>query len=215
MYHKRKKFIINTLFVVILLALSLSVFFEVPRELVEEHLSDNPFLIAGVYLALLIVTTVIAPFAGLPLAPVTSLAVGPFLTSILSIVGWTIGAMIAFIIARYIGKPILVRFVDIQKVERYERQIPERHVFLWLVFLRILIPVDVLSYAIGLASTVRFPVYILSTVIGVTPFSFIWVYGGHAILEKNYTILFIATILGLLLFSVAVYGYWRQRYKGK
>ena len=215
MDKKKKKIFFSSLLIIIIILAGFSVFFELPKEWVENRLAGNGVLVGLTYTALLIVTTVLAPLAGLPFAPVAALEIGPALTTLLSVIGWTIGAVIAFLIARHIGRPMLIRLVDMQKVEKYESYIPKRHVFLWLVFLRVIIPVDVLSYAIGLASTIQLPLYTLSTALGVIPFSIIWVYGGHAFIERNYTSFFIFAGFGLLLFFVSVYVYLQRRKKLK
>lgn len=49
--------------------------------------------------------------------------------------------------------------------------------FWLLVFLRMILPVDFLSYAIGLLSQINFWKFSLATFIGVIPFSFLFSYG--------------------------------------
>lgn len=202
----------NVLFIIFVVLLTLSFFFDTPRMYAEEHLGDSKIITGIVYTALIIVTTVFAPFAGLPLSPAVSIIVGPFLTAIYSVIGWAIGAYIAFFIARHLARPYLSRFVDTKHLERYESYIPEKHLFWWLIFLRVIMPVDILSYAIGLASSVRFPMYAVTTVIGITPFSFIWAYGGNAILEKDYAVLTMISAIGLALF-ISSFSFYYARHK--
>ena len=213
MNEKKGNVVIGSFFIVVIMLVSFSVFFDLPRDLAEKYLTGNNFFVGFLYTVLLIVTTVFAPFAGLPFSPITSLIIGPFITTILSVVGWTIGAVIAFLIARYLARPVLSRFVNMERVKKYEEYIPQKHIFLWLVFLRILIPVDILSYAIGLASSIRLLTYTTATFIGIIPFSFIWVYGGHSFVEKNYTPLFFFIGLGLLIFVVSMYVYYRYNHR--
>jgi uncharacterized membrane protein YdjX (TVP38/TMEM64 family) len=177
----------------------------------EERLSDNKFTTSIVYFSIVTITTVFAPFAGLPLSPVVSVIIGPFLTSVFSIFGWTIGAMIAFFISRHLARPILYKFVDINKIEKYESYIPENHLFLWLIFLRIIIPVDILSYAIGLTKRINFSMYAITTFIGVIPFSFIWAYGGHSLIEGDYVAFYIFSGLGAILFFLSLAYYYTQK----
>ncbi|MFC1731680.1 TVP38/TMEM64 family protein [candidate division KSB1 bacterium] len=198
----------DILFVIIVIVLTLSLFFEAPRLYAEEQLGDNNITTGLVYLFVVIATTVFAPFAGLPLAPAVSIIIGPFLTAIYSVIGWTIGAIIAFFIARHLARPFLSRFINMKRLELYESYIPKKHIFFWLVFLRVIIPVDVLSYAIGLTRSVRFPMYLITTVIGIIPFSFIWAYGGYALMERDYTMFYAFSGTGLLLFFISIMYYY-------
>ncbi|NQV93119.1 TVP38/TMEM64 family protein [Candidatus Kaiserbacteria bacterium] len=197
------------IFFVVLLTLSL--FFDVPREYVEGLLGDSKITVGMMYILIVITTTIFAPFAGLPLAPTTSIIIGPFLTAVCGVFGWTIGAVVAFFISRHLARPFLGRFVDLSRVEKYEKYIPEKHIFLWLVFLRIIVPVDILSYAIGLTRRIRFGEYVISTFIGVIPFSFIWAYSGYALIERDYAMFSIFSGAGLLLFFMSLMYYYTRR----
>lgn len=130
------------------------------------------------YIILGIVATVIAPLSSLPFLPLVSLLYGWFLAAMFSIVSWSIGSLIAFLIARRYGKGIVKRFVSLERVEKIEARIPKEHFFWTIVLLRIIIPVDALSYALGLFSTIKTRKYMLATVIGITPFAFVWAYFG-------------------------------------
>lgn len=203
--------ILNILSVSLVILFVLSFFFEVPRAYVEEHLGVSKAMVGVTYIFIVVVTTVFAPLAGLPLSPAVSVIIGPFLTAIYSILGWSIGASLAFFIARYLARPILCRLVNMTRVERYESYIPERHMFWWLILLRIIMPVDVLSYAIGLTKRVGFPLYAVTTFIGIIPFSFIWAYGGYSLLEQNYVTLSFVLISGALLFFLSLMYYYIKR----
>lgn len=66
------------------------------------------------------------------------------------------------------------------------------------------VPVDILSYAIGLFASVSLRSYILATFMGITPFAFVFPYAARASLWLQ--------ILGGILALIAVYlGYRRVR----
>lgn len=163
------------------------------------------------FILLFTLVTVIAPLTALPLVVPASAIFGPFLTSIYSIIGWTLGAMIAFLIARYLGKPILTSFVSLEKLEKYEKYFGGRVEFFGLVLLRMVLPVDLLSYAVGLLSKISFKKYMLATVIGITPFAFIFAYIGDALVQKQYTtfIIFSAGAVFLFGFIYIIYKIYR------
>lgn len=148
------------------------------------RVNDNSIGSVAVFVFLLIATTVFAPITVLPLIPAAALIFGAFLTSLLSIIGWTLGAMIAFLLARFLGRTVLQSIVSLEAVERLEKKIGRRTEFWYVVFLRVIVPVDILSYALGFLSNISFGSYVLATVIGITPFSFIFAYGGEALLKN-------------------------------
>lgn len=130
------------------------------------------------YIVLGIIATVVAPLSSLPFLPLVSLLYGWFWAAIFSIISWSIGSLIAFWIARTYGKSIVKRFVSLERVEKIEARIPKERFFWTIVLLRIIVPVDALSYALGLFSTMRTWEYMLATVVGITPFAFVWAYFG-------------------------------------
>lgn len=130
------------------------------------------------YIVLGVVATVIAPLSSLPFLPLVSLLYGWFLAAIFSIISWSIGSFIAFWLARRYGKNIVKRFVSLERAEKIEARIPKERFFWTIVLLRIIIPVDALSYALGLFSTITTREYMLATVVGITPFAFVWAYFG-------------------------------------
>lgn len=99
---------------------------------------------------------------------------GVFIAGLLSIIGWTIGSMIAFLLARKYGVSLIKKFIPLNKINKLEQKIPKENVFWGIVFLRMIIPVDILSYALGLFSKIKFKRFTLATLIGVSPFAFIW-----------------------------------------
>jgi uncharacterized membrane protein YdjX (TVP38/TMEM64 family) len=163
----------------------------------------DPVMSAFVLVALLVVATVIAPVTVLPIIPAASAVLPPFAVGVLSIVGWTIGAVIAFLIARAFGRPLVIRFTNAEELIRYERMIPEHVEFLTLIFLRMLVPVDVLSYAVGILSArLTLLHYTLATAIGVAPFSFIFAYGGAAFWRGEYLGMAGFFVAGVLFYAI-------------
>lgn len=149
-----------------------------------------------VYTAVTVVAVVIAPVSTLPLLPIAVGLWGSFVAALLSILGWTIGSVVAFFIARHFGRPVVHRFVDLHKLEQFEKALPEKHIFWSLVFLRMALPVDVLSYAVGLFTKIRFLTYFSSTVFGVLPFAFVFSYA--AVLPPHYQLVAGAVGIGAL-----------------
>lgn len=131
-----------------------------------------------VYILITAIAIVIAPISTLPLIPIATNLWGWSVAGALSIVGWTIGAQIAFVLARHLGKPFIKKIISIEKLNSFEDRIPKSNLFWTVVFLRMTVPVDILSYALGLFSQMRSWPYFWSTLIGITPFAFVFAYVG-------------------------------------
>jgi len=156
------------------------------------------------YTLIVIASIVFAPVAVMPLMPLASGLWGWQITALLSIVGWTIGAAIAFGIARKYGKKLIKKIVSLNEIEEFEKRIPKKNIFLTIVFLRMTVPVDGLSYLFGLFSRISFKTYILATIIGITPFSIAFSYaGGISIVWQGAAL---AIALGILFVGIWVAG---------
>lgn len=156
------------------------------------------------FIGALIAAVVLAPVTVVPLIPLAGSVFGPFWAGVLSVIGWTLGAIAAYLLARYIGKPIVKYIVPLESIEKFEARLSGQATFWGLVALRIVVPVDVLSFAVGLFTRMPLYPYALATLIGVTPFSFIFSYGGTALAEGSIGRLVTISVVGLLLFFVVL-----------
>ena len=150
-----------------------------------------------------IIATVIAPLSSVPLLPVVSSIYGWFIAGLLSVIGWTIGSVIAFWLARRYGMPLVKKIVSLESINNIEKRIPEDNLFWSIVFLRMVVPVDFLSYLLGLFSHIKYKTYFWATLIGVTPFAFILAYLGTLPLVYQiitFTIAAIFILVGLLIY---------------
>lgn len=171
-----------------------------------ERLMGDSILAPLAFFTVLILAVVAAPIAALPLIPLASSLFGPFATALISIFGYTVGAIIAFLLAQKVGRPVLRYFLPLEDIEAWERRLPRGVSFWGVVLLRMAVPVDILSYALGLLSALPLKTYTLATFIGVTPFSFIFAYGGAAWSSGS-----ILTLLGIIFAGLVVYIYvWRR-----
>lgn len=148
------------------------------EENITSIVSDNSTLGMLYYVIITAVAVVVAPVSTLPLIPIASVAWGWFIAGVLSILGWVLGSQIAFLLARRYGKPLVQKMVSLERLERYEKRLPEKNIFWTVVLLRMVVPVDVLSYAVGLFSEMKSRTYFLATILGVIPFAFIFAYTG-------------------------------------
>jgi len=172
-------------------------------------LEENIVISMIVFVLIATVEAVIAPLSIFPLVPLASSLFGWFLTAVLSIIGWTLGAFIAFKISRVYGKPLVKKIVSLQKIEDFEKKLPEEHLFATIVLLRMFIVVDFLSYALGLFSKIKTSTYMYATILGLIPFAIVTSYLG--VVPLGYQIIGVA-IGGLI---ILVGGWLTLRYINK
>src|SRR4030042_6483979 len=140
--------------------------------------SDNVAIILLFYLAILVAEAVIAPINTMPLIPLASAVFGWWQAAIYTLIGWTLGAFVVFIISKKYGKLLIRKLVSLEKLEKYERIIPTEHIFINIIILRIFMPIDVVSYALGLFTNIKKSTYLLATLIGYAPLAFFVAYLG-------------------------------------
>jgi len=195
------------LFFVLFAVVVAPLFFPAPINYLRTLIDGNTFTSACIYIILHIIGTVAAPIATLPLVPIAAVFFGPFYTALYSIFAWSVGAAIAFKLARHVGRPVLSRFVDLDAVWRFESWAPRGAHFTTVLLLRMMLPVDVLSYLLGFVSTISFRVYMSATVLGIAPFAFIYSYLGIALFGRSVAQLIFLSAGAVVLFAVAYFSY--------
>lgn len=143
----------------------------------EEWITAHRILGIAVYMIFVAASVVLLPFSSLPLLPLAARVFGVWWTAMLSILGWWIGCLIAFQIAR-LGRRYLEKVTSLEAVDRMEQKIPKDIGFAGIVILRMILPVDVTSFALGLFKHLPFSAYAVASLIGITPFAFVWSYAG-------------------------------------
>lgn len=153
---------------------------------VHQHESDIALVLGNgdigsaaifIFLTALFVIFII-PLDIVLLIPLGVILWGPVSTALMSITGWTLGALVAFGIARTYGLPLVKKLVGEHRAMMFGEHIPAHDLFWSVVFLRLLVPVDLLSYALGLFSPLSWRKYLLATALGVTPLGFFFAFAG-------------------------------------
>ena len=96
------------------------------------------------------------------------------------------------------------RYMSLERLRTFEKRFSRHDLFWTVVFLRMTVPVDILSYALGLFSTISARSFFVATIIGVTPFAFMFAYVGTL---PPYTQILALGLAGLL---VATLHFARQ-----
>tara|TARA_Y100000310_G_scaffold142407_1_gene141943 strand:+ start:7875 stop:8528 length:654 start_codon:yes stop_codon:yes gene_type:complete len=171
--------------------------------LVQSNLDFFKDLIGGsvygllIYVLVILLAMVVAPISSIPLIPLMSNVWGWKVTGAVSIIGWTLGSIIVFWICRLWGVKIVGRLISLRQVHAWESKIPQENLFFVVFWLRMIIPVDILSYALGLFSKIKFWPYTIATFLGVIPAAFALAYLGTLNFSFQLIIFLIAGIIFL------------------
>lgn len=150
------------------------------------------------YFLITVMAVVAAPLATLPLTPLAASIWGWWPVLLVSVAAWQTGAIIDFWLARKFGRWLIGKFANLKKVDELTARFPQKEQFITVFLLRMIIPVDILSYALGLTN-ISWRVYFWATFLGIIPFAFIFSYGG-GLIDSAQIISLVAG--GILLFWV-------------
>jgi uncharacterized membrane protein YdjX (TVP38/TMEM64 family) len=167
------------------------------KQFIDQHTIQG----VVVYIVLNILDAVIAPGATLPLIPIAARAWGHVAAALITTVGWTAGSLVAFYIARRWGSPIVKKLTSMERVKRLRPYVP-KHPFWSVVLLRLVIPMDGISYVLGLFTEMTWPSYAVATALGLTPSAFILSYIGTT--PRAYDIIVFGVggaVLGWIIYS--------------
>ncbi|MBX4215462.1 VTT domain-containing protein [Candidatus Parcubacteria bacterium] len=196
---------LGSAFAVLAIFIAVSWFVRTHEELVVSWVAKGGGWSMPLYFALGVVAVVVPPLSNFFLIPVAAAAWGVVTTGLLNVSGWGIGAIIAFYLARRFGEPLKRKFPSLGVFPYVEALVAERHPFWSVVLLRMTIPVDVLSYALGFFTKLSWRVYLSATFAGIAPFAFYFPYASRLPFRYQF-ILLAATTTAFL-----VYGYLRLR----
>ncbi|MDP2683685.1 MAG: VTT domain-containing protein [bacterium] len=121
----------------------------------------GPLVIIGI----IILETVIAPIPGTIVPIVIGALYGIWPGLLYAWVGNIIGSIIAFWIARKLGRPVVKKIVSEEKIDKYDNYLQNRKVMIWVAYFIPLLPLDTISFVIGL-SKIKFKFYLTVISIG-------------------------------------------------
>ena len=135
---------------------------------IKTFIDQKPASGLFLYILLNILDALIAPGATLPLIPVAVHAWGRVIAALVTTVGWTAGSLIAFSIARRWGYPIVRKLTSIERLRGIKKYVPE-DLFWSIALMRLVLPMDLISYAVGLFTDISWSKYTAATALGLLP----------------------------------------------
>lgn len=149
------------------------------RELVERLGAFGPVAVV----LLLALAIVVSPVPSAPIAIVAGAAYGPVWGTVLTMTGSFLGAVIAFLVARFLAYDAVRRWEPVRRPLNWLESGRSQNWLMAAVFLTRLAPFlsfDAISYAAGL-TPLTFWRFAIATLLGVAPISFLLAYGGESI----------------------------------
>lgn len=143
----------------------------------EKYGSFGPLAIIGV----IILEVIIAPIPG-GLIPIAAGALyGVWLGTLYTWIGNVIGSVIAFWLARKLGRPIIKRIISEKKIIYFDYFLQRNRFLVWLVYIIPSFPIDVISFVLGF-SDMKFKRFLKIITIGFAAHVFLLAFLGEKIL---------------------------------
>lgn len=155
---------------------------------------------------------VVRPLLFVPasVAAVTSgYAFGPWYGTVYSVVGGTLGGAVSFFVSRRLGRDFIETLFLSGRLKGFDHALERQG--LKVIFLLRLIPVvyfDAVSYATGL-TRIRFGDYLVGTVAGLIPATFVWVYAGAVLARGKWAWALALPLLATVLLLPFLWRWWR------
>jgi len=161
-----------------------------------ELVSYNYLLAIILFVALGALAAMMSFFTHAPLVPFASEVWGKPLTFTFIVLGWLIGALLAYMIG-YRLSGFLHRFKIFGKISEYQQRLSGRTGLLLIFLFRFAVSSEVASYTLGI---IRYPFwkYMIITGIAEFPFAFVTLFGTRALVHQRPAVFF-----GLIIFALA------------
>gem|GEM_PF-707159 len=159
----------------------------------------HPLLAPLMIILFRMLAMIIPPIPGGILSFALIPVIGWFLSFVYAVIGMTLGASIAFFIARKFREPVVAKFVPLQQLTIWEKRLSHKTEFFTFLLIRLTTgPImDFISYIAGLTK-ISFKKFLLATVIAELPSVFVYYFGGEVykkVTEQNSSYVGIGFIL--------------------
>ena len=143
------------------------------------------------------VSAMLAFFSTAVMVPAAITTWGAPATILLLWIGWLLGGISAYALARFLGRPVVKTLTTGEALASFEHRITARAPFRVVLLFQLAVPSEVPGYILGLARY-SFHKYMLVLGIGELPYTVGTVYLGTSFLERRATALIAVGVLGAL-----------------
>jgi len=202
------KFIIFILLIVILIIIGkyTSLFNSINIDSIKEFISSFGALAPLIFIAIYIVATIFF-LPGTIFSVLGGVLFGGILGTIYVVIGATIGSVIAFYISRFLGADFvnsILKSKKLSKLDAYDEKLTKKG-FIAVLILRLIpiFPFNGLNFSLGL-TRVKPRSYILATLLGIIPGSFVLVNIGANATDFNNPLLYVFVVIFIILSIIPI-----------
>jgi uncharacterized membrane protein YdjX (TVP38/TMEM64 family) len=177
--------------------------------IVTPLMERSPLLGGSAFVVVSALSAMLAFFSGAVLVPVAVQVWGSVLTTLLLWLGWLLGGVSAYALARYAGRPLVQRVLRPETLAAYETKVGTHASIGLVLLLQLGLPSEVPGYLLGL---VRYSIgrYVLVLALAELPWAVLTVLLGSTLLERRVPLLVLVGVLATLLSGLAVIALHRR-----
>ena len=168
----------------------------------EQIIENHRVLGACIFVALAAISAMMAFVSVALIIPIAVYTWGPLITVFLLWMGWILGGILAYSIARFLGRRVVRWLTAEAGLKRVESYINDKTPFSLVLLFQLALPSEIPGYLLGL---VKYPLktYLLALSIAELPYTLATVLLGDSLLNKRgYTLL----SAGLLMIAFSYYA---------
>ena len=154
-----------------------------------------------IFILLMAIAIIISPIPSLPLDAAAGIIWGPYLATLYAVIGAEIGAIIAFLIARKLGKAGIKKIF--KKDITFCKDCSDKWLFAIVLISRLFpfFQFDIISYGAGLTN-MKLRNFAIATFFGMIPMTFIFAYFGQVLFIGSTLAIFFTIILIISMFAI-------------
>lgn len=137
-----------------------------------------------VFVLLAALSAMVAFVSSVVLVPAAIHVWGPMVCFLLLWTGWFLGALAAYAVGRYAGRPLVERLVHPGALERYEKWAQSGKTLVPILLLQLAVPSDLAGYVFGLVRC-RLSIFIPALALAEIPYALGSVYLGASFLQRK------------------------------
>lgn len=170
----------------------------------EPVIAEHPFWGALLFLLLSALSAMLAFFSSTVLVPVAIPVWGKLACALLLWLGWILGGVCSYAIARFWGRPVVRRLTSAKGLARYEERISRHTPFGLVLLFQLAVPSEIPGYVLGLA---RYGLrrYLMILALAELPYAVGTAYLGESLLEQRIVLLLSLGALAIFLSAWALH----------
>jgi len=167
------------------------------QETIRDFVSQFGIFAPIIFILLQIVQVIITPFSHYAVSLAGGFIFGLWPGFVYSWIGRVIGTIIAFYLARFLGRRILAHVVSSEKIKKYDYYFNKGKMLLFLAYFLPVFPDDELSYLAGLSS-MKFRVFLPIILLGHVGGSLALSYAGAGIQSIREPLFIVGSLVTLI-----------------